>query len=129
MQCRSTLLLLVFVLPVCFASCSGSEQNSKPAPAASSATGKTQLTEAQLNEVDHKVEDISSAAMKAAAGTKARDEKCVAECKQRLRDRVMLAKIAFNNENDKEHYHNTEWLNEALAAARTEFDACLVTCD
>jgi hypothetical protein len=56
-----------------------------------------------------------------------KDPACVAECQRRLRDKTNEYEAIFNSAGSV-YYKNTVWLNEVLASARTEFDACLSTC-
>lgn len=52
---------------------------------------------------------------------------CIDECRRRLDDKVKLARKLFESTGSA-HYHDTKWLNETLAAARSEYDACLAIC-
>lgn len=115
------LLAVVFWLSGC---------SSRPDPSQSGNSGKTQLTSEQQQEVDKDVERIMSEVFeqRTKADTKARDEKCVAECKRELREKVAEYRALFESEGSV-HYHDTEWLSTVLANARTNFDNCLSTCD
>jgi len=57
----------------------------------------------------------------------ARDEKCIAECKQRHRDKIEICDDLVNSSGSV-YYRNTVWHRQCLQEARTEFDNCLSTC-
>lgn len=57
----------------------------------------------------------------------ARDETCIAECKQRHRDKIEICDDLVNSSGSV-YYRNTVWHRQCLQEARTEFDNCLSTC-
>lgn len=57
----------------------------------------------------------------------ARDEKCIAECKQRHRDKIEICDDLVNSSGSV-YYRDTVWHKQCLGEARTEFDNCLSLC-
>jgi hypothetical protein len=51
----------------------------------------------------------------------------VAECQQALRDAVAICQRLFESTGAVATYHNTQWLNQCLETARTNFDNCRST--
>jgi hypothetical protein len=51
----------------------------------------------------------------------------VAECQQELRDAVAICQRLFESTGAATTYHNTQWLNQCLETARTNFDNCRST--
>ena len=59
--------------------------------------------------------------------TSAHDEKCIAECKQRHRDKIKICDDLVNSSGSV-YYRDTVWHKQCLEEARTEFDNCLSLC-
>lgn len=90
------------------------------------------LTSEQEQEIEKDIERAVSASLdkKTKENAKAtfRDEACVDGCKRTYRNKVKAYRAMFESSGTV-YYQNIGWLNGVLANARSEFDACLASCN
>ena len=52
---------------------------------------------------------------------------CASECNNRLKEKTGICDATFRSKGSV-YYRNTKWLQECLATAKDEYDACLSRC-
>jgi hypothetical protein len=130
---RSSLLAFVSILASCALACTGSNEhsaNTDESARTQTMTLPTDLSAEQWQQVDAEVARLradAQAALTAPGISPIKDADCVKRCQQTYDGRVRMY-LAIYESHGSAHYHDLNWLNQVLAGAKSDFDACLAAC-